>query len=105
MSKVAKYINLPDNNLFLQPEGYNPSGSYKDNGMAAAVTHAKLLSVKKIVCASTGNTSASAAMYASNEGFDCDVYIPEVKSLQANSVEPFSLALKSLKWMVILMML
>jgi len=76
MSKVAKYVNLPTNKLFLQPEGYNPSGSFKDNGMAAAVTHAKLLSVKKIVCASTGNTSASAAMYASNEGFDCDVYIP-----------------------------
>lgn len=76
MSKVAKYVNLPNSNLFLQPEGYNPSGSFKDNGMAAAVTHAKLLSVKKIVCASTGNTSASAAMYASNEGFDCDVFIP-----------------------------
>jgi len=76
MSKVAKYVNLPTSNLFLQPEGYNPSGSFKDNGMAAAVTHAKLLNVKKIVCASTGNTSASAAMYASNEGFDCDVYIP-----------------------------
>ena len=76
MSKVAKYVNIPNKNLFLQPEGYNPSGSFKDNGMAAAVTHAKLLSVKKIVCASTGNTSASAAMYASNEGFDCDVYIP-----------------------------
>jgi threonine synthase len=76
MSKVAKYVNLPNDNLLLQPEGYNPSGSFKDNGMAAAVTHAKLLNVKKIVCASTGNTSASAAMYASNEGLDCDVYIP-----------------------------
>jgi len=76
MSKVAKYVNLPTSNVFLQPEGYNPSGSFKDNGMAAAVTHAKLLNVKKIVCASTGNTSASAAMYASNEGFNCDVYIP-----------------------------
>lgn len=76
MSKVANYVNLPSENLYLQPEGYNPSGSFKDNGMAAAVTHAKLLSVRKIVCASTGNTSASAAMYASNEGFECDVYIP-----------------------------
>ena len=76
MSKVASYVNMPSENLFLQPEGYNPSGSFKDNGMSAAVTHAKLLSVKKIVCASTGNTSASAAMYASNEGLECDVYIP-----------------------------
>lgn len=76
MSKVANYVDMPSENMFLQPEGYNPSGSFKDNGMSAAVTHAKLLSVKKIVCASTGNTSASAAMYASNEGLDCDVYIP-----------------------------
>jgi threonine synthase len=76
MSKVASYIGIPSQNLYLQPEGYNPSGSFKDNGMAAAVTHAKLLSVKKLVCASTGNTSASAAMYASNEGLECDVYIP-----------------------------
>ena len=77
MSKVANYVNMPSDNLFLQPEGYNPSGSFKDNGMAAAVTHAKLLSIKKLICASTGNTSASAAMYASNEGLDCDVYIPK----------------------------
>ena len=77
MSKVAKYVDMPVDNLLLQPEGYNPSGSFKDNGMAAAVTHAKLLSVKKLICASTGNTSASAAMYASNEGLDCEVYIPK----------------------------
>lgn len=77
MSKVANYVNMPSENFFLQPEGYNPSGSFKDNGMSAAVTHAKLLSVKKIVCASTGNTSASAAMYASNEDLSCDVYIPK----------------------------
>ena len=77
MSKVADYVNMPTDNLFLQPEGYNPSGSFKDNGMAAAVTHAKLLSIKKLICASTGNTSASAAMYASNEGLTCEVYIPK----------------------------
>lgn len=76
MSKVAMYVDLNPNTLFLQPEGYNPSGSFKDNGMAAALTHAKLLSIKKIICASTGNTSASAAMYASNEGLECEVYIP-----------------------------
>jgi len=45
--------------------------------MSTAVTHAKMLSVKKIICASTGNTSASAAMYAANENIDCDVYIPK----------------------------
>ena len=44
--------------------------------MATAVTHAKLVNAKKIVCASTGNTSAAAGMFAANEGIGCDVYIP-----------------------------
>jgi threonine synthase len=76
MSKVAGFIGISNNNLWLQPEGYNPSGSFKDNGMATAVTHAKMIGAKKIVCASTGNTSASAGMFAANEGINCDVYIP-----------------------------
>lgn len=76
MSKVAEYASMDHNSLFLQPEGYNPSGSFKDNGMSTAMTHAKMLGVKRIVCASTGNTSASAAMYAANENMACDVYIP-----------------------------
>lgn len=77
MTKVAEYIGLKPDNLLLQPEGYNPSGSFKDNGMSTALTHAKMLGVKRIVCASTGNTSASAAMYASNENIRCDVFIPK----------------------------
>jgi len=76
MSKAAKFVGISNENLWLQPEGYNPSGSFKDNGMATAVTHAKMIGVKRIVCASTGNTSASAGMFAANEGIDCDVYIP-----------------------------
>jgi threonine synthase len=76
MSKVAKFVEISNENLWLQPEGYNPSGSFKDNGMATAVTHAKMIGAKKIVCASTGNTSASAGMFAANEGINCDVYIP-----------------------------
>jgi len=76
MSKVADFIQISQDGLWLQPEGYNPSGSFKDNGMATAVTHAKLVDAKRIVCASTGNTSASAGMYAANEGIECDVYIP-----------------------------
>ena len=77
MSKAAEFVGLQSGNLWLQPEGYNPSGSFKDNGMASAVTHAKLVNAKKIVCASTGNTSASAGMFAANEGIECDVYIPK----------------------------
>lgn len=76
MSRPAEFAGLPAENLWLQPEGYNPSGSFKDNGMATAVTHAKMVGATKIVCASTGNTSASAGMFAANEGIDCDVYIP-----------------------------
>jgi len=76
MTKVADFIGMPTDNLWLQPEGYNPSGSFKDNGMSTAVTHAKFVGAKKIVCASTGNTSASAGMFAANEGIECDVYIP-----------------------------
>jgi threonine synthase len=76
MSKVADFIGINHDGLWLQPEGYNPSGSFKDNGMSTAVTHAKLIGAKKIICASTGNTSAAAAMYAANENMECDVYIP-----------------------------
>ena len=76
MSKASSFIGISSENLWLQPEGYNPSGSFKDNGMATAVTHAKMIGAKKIVCASTGNTSASAGMFAANEGIQCDVYIP-----------------------------
>lgn len=77
MSKVADYARMNHDSFLLQPEGYNPSGSFKDNGMATAVTHAKMLKVKRLVCASTGNTSASASMYAANENMDCDVFIPK----------------------------
>jgi threonine synthase len=51
--------------LFLQYEGMNPSGSFKDNGMAAAFTHARLIGATRAACASTGNTSASLALYCS----------------------------------------
>ena len=77
MSKVSNFVGINNNSLMLQPEGYNPSGSFKDNGMASAVTHAKMTSAKKIICASTGNTSASAGMFAANENMECDVYIPD----------------------------
>jgi threonine synthase len=77
MSKVAEYVSLKQDCLLLQPEGYNPSGSFKDNGMSTAITHAKATGVNMIICASTGNTSASAAMYAANENMRCEVYIPK----------------------------
>ena len=60
---VGKYIGMSAGNLWLQYEGMNPSGSFKDNGMTAAFTHAHTIGAKKAACASTGNTSASLALY------------------------------------------
>jgi threonine synthase len=60
---VAKYVGLKPPNLYLQYEGMNPSGSFKDNGMSAAFTHAHAIGAKRAACASTGNTSASLALY------------------------------------------
>ena len=76
MARVADFAGIGRGGLWLQPEGYNPSGSFKDNGMATALTHARMVGASRIVCASTGNTSASAGMFAANEGMECDVYIP-----------------------------
>jgi threonine synthase len=62
---LAKQLNIQQGRLSLQYEGLNPSGSFKDNGMAAAFTHARMVGAKRVACASTGNTSASLAMFAS----------------------------------------
>ncbi|MGL6095034.1 MAG: threonine synthase [Fimbriiglobus sp.] len=61
--EVAKYTGLNPGRLFLQYEGMNPSGSFKDNGMTAAFTHAQMVGARRAACASTGNTSASLAIY------------------------------------------
>ncbi|QJW98159.1 threonine synthase [Frigoriglobus tundricola] len=60
---VAAYAGLNPGRLFLQYEGMNPSGSFKDNGMSAAFTHARMTGANRAACASTGNTSASLAVY------------------------------------------
>jgi threonine synthase len=62
---LAKQMGMKPGHLQLQYEGLNPSGSFKDNGMTAAFTHARMVGAKKVACASTGNTSASLAMFAS----------------------------------------
>ncbi|MBI3045508.1 MAG: threonine synthase [Betaproteobacteria bacterium] len=60
-------------------EGLNPTGSFKDRGMTMAVTRAVEEGARAIICASTGNTSASAAAYAARAGIACFVLIPEGK--------------------------
>lgn len=62
---VGKFVGLKGGQLYLQYEGLNPSGSFKDNGMVAAFTHAHTIGAKRAACASTGNTSASLALYCS----------------------------------------
>ena len=62
---VAQYVGSKPGRLFLQYEGMNPSGSFKDNGMSAAFSHARFVGASRAACASTGNTSASLALYCS----------------------------------------
>lgn len=68
-----------DFRLFIKYEGLNPTASFKDRGMTLAVTKAVERGASIVVCASTGNTSASAAAYAAAAGMTCLVLIPEGK--------------------------
>ena len=65
--------------LFLKYEALNPTGSFKDRGMTAAMTMAVAKGSKMVICASTGNTSASAAAYAGRAGLRCVVLLPHGK--------------------------
>ncbi len=68
-----------DLRLFLKFEGLNPTGSFKDRGMTAAITRAMQEGATTVICASTGNTAASAAAYAARAGLRCVVLVPEGK--------------------------
>jgi threonine synthase len=75
---LAKAI-APGTEIFLKYEGLNPTGSFKDRGMTMAVSMAKASGANAVICASTGNTSASAAAYAARAGMKAFVLIPEGK--------------------------
>lgn len=77
-SRISKEV-LSGVRLFFKYEGLNPTGSFKDRGMTVAVSMAKENGSKAVICASTGNTSASAAAYASRAGMKAYVLIPEGK--------------------------
>ena len=68
-----------DIELYFKFEGLNPTGSFKDRGMTSAVTKAVEDNSKAVICASTGNTSASAAAYAARAGLRSYVIIPDGK--------------------------
>jgi threonine synthase len=65
--------------VYLKVEGANPTGSFKDRGMTVAVSLAAAHGAKAVICASTGNTSASAAAYAARGGLACAVLVPRGK--------------------------
>ena len=65
--------------VFVKVEGMNPTGSFKDRGMTTAISAAAARGAKAVVCASTGNTSASAAAYATAAGMTCAVLVPDGK--------------------------
>jgi threonine synthase len=75
MPLCARYAGMKI--LLAKHQGFNPTGSFKDNGMTAAVTMAKKLGTTMVACASTGNTSASMAAYAARAGMKSIVFIPE----------------------------
>ncbi|SFD71435.1 threonine synthase [Actinopolyspora alba] len=65
--------------VLVKVEGANPTGSFKDRGMTMAMTHAKAAGMRAVICASTGNTSASAAAYATRAGMTSAVLVPQGK--------------------------
>ena len=75
--KVGQFVGMNLGRLLLQYEGMNPSGSFKDNGMTAAFTHARMVNARRVACASTGNTSAALAVYcsATDYGFNAIIFV------------------------------
>lgn len=75
--KISSWLGLQKERFFLKHEGENPTGSFKDRGMTVAITMAKHLKQHAVTCASTGNTSASLAAYASEADLTGIVLIPK----------------------------
>ena len=75
--RLAKWVGVDE--LYLKFDGLNPSGSFKDRGMVVAVAKAVEEGARTVICASTGNTSASAAAYAARAGIECVVLLPAGK--------------------------
>jgi threonine synthase len=83
--RCAEYVGL--RSLRLKHQGCNPTGSFKDTGMTAAVTQAVLLGAKTVACASTGNTAASLAAYAARASLQCAILVPRGQITAAKLVQ------------------
>lgn len=75
--RLARELGVPETAVWLKHEGLNPTGSFKDRGMTLAVSKAVEEGARAVVCASTGNTAASAAAYAARAGLRCAVLLPD----------------------------
>ena len=78
-----------DCEVFVKYEGLNPTGSFKDRGMTVAVSKAVERGARALICASTGNTSASAAAYAARAGIRCAVVLPAGKIARGKLLQAF----------------
>ena len=76
--------------VFIKNEGVNPTGSFKDRGMTVAVSKAIERGARALICASTGNTSASAAAYAARAGIPCAVILPAGKIASGKLLQAFA---------------
>jgi len=81
--------------VFVKNEGVNPTGSFKDRGMTVAVSKAMERGTKALICASTGNTSASAAAYAARAGISCVVVLPAGKIATGKLLQAFAYGAKA----------
>jgi threonine synthase len=75
-SHLSKTLGINDCSIYFKLEGSNPTGSFKDRGMTMAISKAKEEGAQGVICASTGNTSASAAAFAAKAGLPCYVLLP-----------------------------
>src|SRR6059036_3639120 len=80
--------------VFVKNEGVNPTGSFKDRGMTVAVSKALARGAQALICASTGNTSASAAAYAARGGISCAVILPAGKIASGKLLQAFAYGAK-----------
>ena len=82
-------LELKNIRIYYKFEGLNPTGSFKDRGMTMAISKAVEAGSKAVMCASTGNTSASAAAYAARCGLKCYVLIPEGKIAKGKLLQAY----------------
>ncbi|HRY85529.1 MAG TPA: threonine synthase, partial [Candidatus Omnitrophota bacterium] len=86
---LPKELGLKNIRIYYKFEGLNPTGSFKDRGMTMAISKAVEAGSKAVMCASTGNTSASAAAYACRSGLKCYVLIPEGKIAKGKLLQAY----------------